>query len=45
VEKEKAEKWLLRNKIEPSQRAETLSINEWLNLLQDFLKNQAFQRF
>ncbi|MCX6760794.1 MAG: 16S rRNA (adenine(1518)-N(6)/adenine(1519)-N(6))-dimethyltransferase RsmA [Candidatus Nealsonbacteria bacterium] len=39
MEKEKTEKWILKNKIEPSQRAETLSIDDWLKLLRDFLKN------
>jgi 16S rRNA (adenine1518-N6/adenine1519-N6)-dimethyltransferase len=36
IEKEKAQKWLLKNKIEPSQRAETLKIEDWLKLLKDF---------
>ncbi|TFG35923.1 MAG: ribosomal RNA small subunit methyltransferase A [Parcubacteria group bacterium] len=39
MEKEKAGKWLLRNKIEPSRRAETLSVDEWLDLLHSFSKN------
>ena len=42
MERAKAEKWLLRNEIEPSQRAETLKIEDWLKLLKDFLKNQDF---
>ena len=42
MEREKSEKWLLKNKIEPSQRAETLKIEDWLKLLEDFSKNQEF---
>ena len=34
LERNKAEKWLLKNGIQPSQRAETLSIGDWINLLQ-----------
>lgn len=30
--KEKVKSWLLKNSIQPSQRAETLSINDWINL-------------
>jgi 16S rRNA (adenine1518-N6/adenine1519-N6)-dimethyltransferase len=45
LEREKTEKWLLDNRIKPSQRAETLSVDDWLNLLKDFLKNQIFQQF
>lgn len=36
IGREKTEKWLLRNKIEPSQRAETLRVSDWLNLLRNF---------
>ncbi|PIS17445.1 MAG: hypothetical protein COT59_00620 [Candidatus Nealsonbacteria bacterium CG09_land_8_20_14_0_10_42_14] len=36
TDKKKVEKWLLRNKIRPTQRAETLSIDDWLNLTKDF---------
>ena len=38
MDREKTERWLLNNKIEPSQRAETLKIEDWLNLLRDFSK-------
>jgi len=36
IDKESAEKWLLENKIQPSQRAETLNIEDWLNLTRSF---------
>lgn len=36
MDKEKVRQWLLKNKIEPAQRAETLKIEDWLNLLQNF---------
>ena len=32
INKEKTEKWLLKNSIQPNQRAETLSISDWINL-------------
>jgi len=32
----KVEKWLLKNGVQPSQRAETLSISDWLRLTQTF---------
>jgi len=31
-DKKKVEAWLLKNKIQPTQRAETLAIRDWLNL-------------
>lgn len=34
--RQRVEKWLIQNKIKPSQRAETLSINEWLALSKSF---------
>jgi len=34
LERNEAEKWLLKNNIRPSQRAETLSVGDWINLLQ-----------
>jgi len=37
MDKEKAEKWLLENKIQPSQRAETLNIEEWVNLAKNLI--------
>jgi len=36
TDKEKAEKWLLKNKIQPSRRAETLNIEDWVKLTQNF---------
>ncbi len=34
--KEKVQAWLLKNNIEPSQRAETLSVENWISLTNDF---------
>jgi 16S rRNA (adenine1518-N6/adenine1519-N6)-dimethyltransferase len=34
--KEQANKWLIKNNINPSQRAETLSIEDWKNLTTSF---------
>lgn len=42
IAKEKAVQLLSRSKIEPSQRAETLKIEDWLSLLEDFYKNKGF---
>jgi 16S rRNA (adenine1518-N6/adenine1519-N6)-dimethyltransferase len=39
LKKEKINLWLLKNNIVPSQRAESLSLEDWLNLTTDFLKN------
>lgn len=36
LEKERIKDWLLENEIEPSQRAETLSVNEWQKLAKSF---------
>ncbi len=36
AKKEKVENWLLKNNIQPIQRAETLSINDWLKLTKSF---------
>ncbi len=36
LNKEKIVAWLLGNKIQPSQRAETLPINDWINLTKTF---------
>jgi 16S rRNA (adenine1518-N6/adenine1519-N6)-dimethyltransferase len=38
IEKEKIKKWLLENKIKPEKRAESLSIEDWLNLVKNFKK-------
>lgn len=32
IDKNEVKEWLLKNKIQPSQRAETLSIKDWINL-------------
>ena len=36
ISKEKTADWLLKNNIEPQRRAETLSIEEWINLAKSF---------
>jgi len=36
LDKEKVKEWLLKNDIQPSQRAETLTINDWLKLRRSF---------
>jgi len=36
--KEKIKNWLLKNGIQPTQRAETLTINDWTNLTKSFEK-------
>jgi len=36
LEKEKIKSWLLKNKISPSQRAETLTLKDWLNLTRTY---------
>lgn len=36
IEKEKITEWLLKNKISPAQRAETLTIEDWTNLCNSF---------
>lgn len=38
LEKQRIEKWLLRNKIQPSQRAETLSVDNWQKLTKTYSK-------
>jgi 16S rRNA (adenine1518-N6/adenine1519-N6)-dimethyltransferase len=38
LKKEGLEKWLLKNNIKPTQRAETLSIEDWKNLAATFTK-------
>ena len=37
IERKKINKWLLKNKINPKQRAETLGIEDWKNLTKFFL--------
>ena len=34
--KEKVKGWLLENRIEPTQRAETLTIEDWVKLTKNF---------
>jgi 16S rRNA (adenine1518-N6/adenine1519-N6)-dimethyltransferase len=36
IEKEKVKEWLQKNKIQPTQRAETLSIEDWIKLTKSF---------
>jgi 16S rRNA (adenine1518-N6/adenine1519-N6)-dimethyltransferase len=39
LDKEKVKNWLLKNGIEPSKRAETLSIEDWIKLVKSFRKS------
>jgi len=34
--KEKVKKWLLKNGLKPTQRAETLSIEDWVKLVKSY---------
>lgn len=36
LNKEKISEWLLKNNINPNQRAETLSVSDWIKLLDNF---------
>lgn len=36
IEKEKVRNWLLKNKIQPNQRAETLTLNDWSKLVKNY---------
>ena len=36
LSREQVEKWLLKNNIQPTQRAETLTLDDWLNLTKTF---------
>ncbi|MBZ9571872.1 ribosomal RNA small subunit methyltransferase A [Patescibacteria group bacterium] len=36
LDKEKIKNWLLKNKIQPNQRAETLSVEDWMNLIKTY---------
>ena len=36
IDKIKIEQWLLKNNIQPSQRAETLTVEDWLKLTKTF---------
>lgn len=37
LKREKVEKWLLKNNVKPNQRAETLTVDNWLNLTKALL--------
>lgn len=37
ADREIIKKWLIKNKIRPEQRAETLTVNNWINLTQTYL--------
>ncbi len=39
MNKEKTEQWLLRNNIQPNQRAETLKVQDWINLTKTIKMN------
>jgi 16S rRNA (adenine1518-N6/adenine1519-N6)-dimethyltransferase len=39
IDKKKVGEWLLKNNIKPAQRAETLSIKDWLKLIKNFKIN------
>jgi len=39
VEKEKVRNWLLENRIQPNQRAETLTLKDWINLTNNYKKH------
>jgi len=38
--REKVKIWILKNKIQPTQRAETLSVDDWIKLVKSFKINQ-----
>jgi 16S rRNA (adenine1518-N6/adenine1519-N6)-dimethyltransferase len=40
LDKEKVKSWLLKNNIQPSQRAETLGVKDWIKLSKSFKINQ-----
>ena len=37
IDKIKVREWLLKNKIQPTQRAETLNLEDWINLTKSFI--------
>lgn len=39
IEREKIKNWLLKNNIQPSQRAETLDLKDWIKLTKNFKMN------
>jgi len=40
LDKGKTKTWLLKNKIEPKQRAETLRMQDWIDLTKNYIMNQ-----
>ncbi len=40
LEKEKIQNWLLKNNVQPAQRAETLEVRDWINLTKTFKINK-----
>jgi len=42
INKAKVKMWLLKNKIQPAQRAETLSLKDWINLTENYLTGMTF---
>lgn len=40
LDKEKVKKWLLENGIKPSQRAETLTVKDWIRLTKNYIIDQ-----
>ncbi|HXK31941.1 MAG TPA: 16S rRNA (adenine(1518)-N(6)/adenine(1519)-N(6))-dimethyltransferase RsmA [Candidatus Paceibacterota bacterium] len=42
LDKEKVKKWLLKNKIQPAQRAETLNLKNWISLTETYFKGMTF---
>ncbi len=40
LEKEKIQNWLLKNNVQPTQRAETLEVRDWINLTKTFKINK-----
>ena len=44
-DKKKVENWLLENGIQPTQRAETLSIEDWLKLTESFCFDKIHERW
>jgi len=44
MDKKKTGEWLLKNNISPAQRAETLSIEEWIELTKSFVSNSIETR-
>jgi len=43
IDKKNVENWLLKNKIQPSQRAETLGLKDWMNLTKSYFIGITFK--